>query len=135
MHSPETIAFRNEMARRPRLNHPKSCVLPLALGNRQFGLDHPDERTTGLIKRLRQFEDRGERRLLLAQFEDAHISASQVGLKAKFFLRQACLLAQLTENLSKCSRWLQLFLPLLEELGRKDMIVSSYSYGNDDQGT
>jgi hypothetical protein len=39
-------------------------------------------------------------------------------------------LAQLTENSSKGNRWLQVSLPLLEELGRKRNIVSSYSYRN-----
>jgi hypothetical protein len=39
-------------------------------------------------------------------------------------------LAQLAENFSKGNRWLQISLLLLEELGRKRTIVSSYSCGN-----
>jgi hypothetical protein len=38
-------------------------------------------------------------------------------------------LAQLTENFPKGDRWLQISLPLLEELGRNGTILSSYSYG------
>ncbi len=83
-----------------------------------------------MVERLGQFEDRAERRLLLAEFKDADVSSAQVCLKAKRFLRQARLLAQLTENSSKGNRWLQVSLPLLEELGRKRNIVSSYSYRN-----
>lgn len=70
----------------------QSLNLPLA-SRRQFGLDHPDERTTGLIKRLRQFEDRSKRGLLLAELKDAHIGPPQVRLKTELFLRQASLLA------------------------------------------
>ncbi len=83
-----------------------------------------------MVERLSQFEDRAKRRLLLAEFEDADVSAAQLCLKAKRFLRQASLLPQLTENSSKGNRWLQVSLPLLEELGRKRKIVSSYSYRN-----
>jgi hypothetical protein len=36
----------------------------------------------------------------------------------------------LTENFAEGNCWLQLFLPLLEELGRKPMIMSSHSCGN-----
>jgi hypothetical protein len=39
-------------------------------------------------------------------------------------------LAQLTENFAEGNCWLQVFLLLLEELGRKRNIVSSYSYRN-----
>jgi hypothetical protein len=63
--------------------------LPLALGRRQLCLDHSDQGTAGLVESLRQFEDRGERGLLLAQFEDAHVCAPKISLKAKFLLRQA----------------------------------------------
>lgn len=104
--------------------------LPLALGRRQFSLDHRDERAASLIERLRQFEDRGERRLLLTQFEDAHVRTPQVGLKAKPLLRQTCFQAQLTKNFPEGDCWLQISLLLLEELGRKPMIVSSHSCRN-----
>ena len=105
-------------------------VLPLTLGCSQLSLDHRDECATGVIECLGQFEDRGERRLLLAQLQNAHVGAAQVGLEAELFLRQARLLAQLTKDFSERNRWLQIFLPLLEELSRTDMIVSSYSYRN-----
>ena len=104
--------------------------LPLALGRRQFCLDHPDERAAGLVEGLGQFEDRGERWLLLTQFEDAHVGAAQVGLKAKPLLRQTGLQAQLTKNFPEGDCWLQISLLLLEELGRKDMIMSSHSCRN-----
>lgn len=67
--------------------------LPFAFAYRQFCLDLLNERTAGLIERFRQFENRGERGLLLAKFEDAHIGAAQVGFKAELFLRQAGRLA------------------------------------------
>jgi len=105
--------------------------LPFAFGAAcQFGLDHPNQSAAGLVESLGELEDRAERGLLLTEFEDADIRAAQLGLKAKPFLRQTCLLAQLTENSSKGNRWLQISLPLLEELSRKRTIVSSYSYGN-----
>lgn len=107
-----------------------NASLSLALGRRQFGLDHSDQGAAGLVESLRQLEDCGERRLLLAQFEDAHVGTSQIGFKAKFFLRQTGLQAQLTKNFPKGNCWLQIFLPLLEELGRKDMIMSSHCYRN-----
>ena len=105
-------------------------VLPLTFGCSQLSLNHPDKFATRLIECLCQFEDRGKRGLLLAQLKNADIRAAQICLEAELLLRQACLLAQLTKDFSKCNRWLQIFLPLLEELGRKDMIVSSYSCGN-----
>jgi hypothetical protein len=107
-----------------------SASLPLALGRRQFCLDHSDQRAAGLVECLRQLEDCGERGLLLTQFEDAHVSATQVGLKAKLLLRQTRFQAQLTKNFPESDRWLQTFLLLLEELGRKDMIMSSHSCRN-----
>ncbi len=107
-----------------------SARLPLALGRRQFSLDHRDKRAAGLIECVRQFEDCGERGLLLTQFEDAHVGATQVGLKAKPFLRQTGLQAQLAKNFPEGNRWLQISLLLLEELSRKLMIVSSHSYRN-----
>lgn len=110
-----------------------SLKLPLAFGHRHFGLDHPNDCAAGLVKRLRQLQDRGERGSLLAKLKDAYIRAAQVSLEAKLFLRQPRLLAQLTKYLPKGDRWLQLFLPLLEELGRKRTILSSYSYGNANQ--
>ncbi len=103
--------------------------LPFAFGGaHQLRLNHSDKGTAGVVERLGQFEDRAKRRLLLAEFEDADVSAAQISLEAKRLLRQAGLLAQLTENSSKGNRWLQASLPLLEELGRKRNIVSSYSY-------
>ncbi len=103
--------------------------LPFAFGGAsQLSLNHSNKGTAGVIERLGQLQDRAKRRLLLAEFEDADISAAQLSLEAKCFLRQARLLAQLTENSSKGNRWLQVSLPLLEELSRKRNIVSSYSY-------
>lgn len=52
--------------------------LPLALGRRQFCLDHRDQRAASLVKGLGQFEDRSERGLLMAKFKDAHISSAKV---------------------------------------------------------
>lgn len=104
--------------------------LPLALGRRQFCLDHRDQRAASLVKGLGQFEDRSERGLLMAKFKDAHISSAKVSLEAKLLLRQTGLQAQLTENFAEGSCWLQISLPLLEELSRKLMIMSSHSCRN-----
>lgn len=108
-----------------------SARLPLALGRRQFNFDHRDKRAASLIERLCQFEDRGERWLLLTKLKDAHVRAAQVRFKAERFLRQTGFQAQLTKNFPEGNCWLQIFLPLLEELSRKPMIVSSYSYRNE----
>lgn len=71
--------------------------LPFAFGGAsQLSLNHSNNGATGVVERLGQFEDRTERRLLLAEFEDADVSAAQFCLKTKRLLRQACLLAQLT---------------------------------------
>ena len=67
-------------------------MLPLAFRRSLLGLDHSDERTPRLIERLSQLKNRGERRLLLAQFKDADISTPQVSLEPEFFLPQARLL-------------------------------------------
>lgn len=104
--------------------------LPLALGRGQFVFDHTHDCAAGLVERIGQLENRGERGSLLAKLKDADIGAAQVSVKAKLFLRQPRFLAQLTENFPKGDRWLQISLPLLEELSRNGTILSSYSYGN-----
>ena len=112
-----------------RCDEAGDAALPFAFGGAsQLRLNHSDKGSARVVERLGQFEDRAKRRLLLAEFEDTDISAAQLCLKTKRFLRQASLLAQLTENSSKGNRWLQVSLLLLEELGRKRTIVSSYSY-------
>lgn len=103
--------------------------LPFAFGGAgQLSLNHSNKCTAGVVECLGQFEDRTKRRLLLAEFEDADVSTAKFCLKAKCLLRQARLLAQLTKNFAKGNCWLQVSLLLLEELGRKRNIVSSYSY-------
>jgi hypothetical protein len=103
--------------------------LSLALGHSHFGFNHSNECAAGLVECLGQLEDCGERWSLLAKLKDADIGAAQVGIKAKLFLRQPGFLAQLTQNFPKGDRWLQISLPLLEELSRNEPILSSYSCG------
>jgi hypothetical protein len=60
------------------------------------------------------------------KLKNTYISTPQIRLKAKLFLRQIGLLAQLTYHSTEGDRWLQAFL-LLEELGSGGSILSSHN--------
>ncbi len=47
-----------------------------------------------LLQRRSQFQDRGERWLLLAEFEDADVGSPQISLETKLLLREAGFLAK-----------------------------------------
>jgi hypothetical protein len=74
------------------VGHPvaaQSRTLPLpAFGGSQFQFNHANNLLRGSPESFGEFEDGSEAGLLLTQFKDADVSATQVGLETKFLLSQ-----------------------------------------------